>query len=362
MSKAKHTRFLWANLGLSFTKERDSMGTQIGDLLVKEEITLDSLKNKTLGVDGNNIVYQFLTTIRDLNGEYLTNSQGRVTSHVIGLFYRISKLLEQNVNLVFCFDGKPLDLKKSTLDKRKANKIEAEKQAELATDIGESNKFKKRSAKITPEMTEDAKELLEAFNIQCIDAISDGEAQLSVMNKQGQIDGVISQDYDCLLFGGKTIYRNIAISGKKKVSGKDYTVQVKPEKINLEENLKQLGITQEKLIWLGILVGTDFNEKVPKVGPKTAIKLVQENNSLEEIFTKLNYKPEYDYNKVFDIFCYPECKKVELQKQQLPNFVKIKELLLTKYEFNEERVNTTLGNLEKVLKETKAQSTLKSWM
>ncbi len=338
------------------------MGTQIGDLLIKEEITLDSLKEKTLGVDGNNIVYQFLTTIRDLNGEYLINSQGRVTSHIIGLFYRTSKLLESGVNLVFCFDGKPLELKKSTLDKRKANKIEAEKQAELATDIGESNKFKKRSAKITPEMTEDAKELLSCFNIQCIDAISDGEAQLSVMNKQGLIDGVVSQDYDCLLFGAKTIYRNIAISGKKRAPGKDYTIQVKPEKINLEENLKLLEITQEKLIWLGILVGTDFNEKVPKVGPKTAIKLVKENNSLEEIFAKLEFVPEYNAEEIINVFKNPECKKVELEKQQLPNFSKIKDLLISKYEFNEERVNSTLLNLEKVLKETKAQSTLKSWM
>lgn len=338
------------------------MGTQIGDLLLKEEITLDSLKGKTLGVDGNNIVYQFLTTIRDLNGEYLVNSQGRVTSHVIGLFYRISKLLENNINLVFCFDGKPLELKKNTLEKRKANKIEAEKQAELATNIGESNKFKKRSAKITPEMTEDAKELLSCFNIQCIDAISDGEAQLSVMNKLGQIDGVISQDYDCLLFGAKNIYRNIAISGKKRAPGKDYTVQVKPEKINLEENLKALGITQEKLIWLGILVGTDFNEKVPKVGPKTAIKLVQENDSLDEIFTKLNYNPEYDPDEIVAVFLNPKTKNLELKKSCLPDFTKIKDLLISKYEFNEDRVNTTLQALEKTMKETKAQNTLKSWM
>lgn len=45
----------------------DNMGTPIGELLEKEEITLDSLSNKTLGVDGFNIIYQFLTTIRDLN-------------------------------------------------------------------------------------------------------------------------------------------------------------------------------------------------------------------------------------------------------------------------------------------------------
>jgi flap endonuclease-1 len=337
------------------------MGVPIGDLLEKEEITLDSLANKTLGVDGFNITYQFLTTIRDLNGEYLTNSKGRVTSHIIGLFYRITKLLEQNINLVFVFDGKALELKKATQEKRSDIKIDVEKNIEAKKLAGEHEaaaQLMKRTARITTEMLEDAKELLDAFNIQHFEALHDGEAQLSVMNLQGQIDGIISQDYDVLLLGGKDLYRNIGISGKKKAPGKDYYLQVKPERINLQQNLAKLNLTREKLIWLGMLVGTDFNEKVPKVGPKTAIKLVSENNSLDEIFAKLEYKPNFDYNEVFDIFWKPKTKDIELQKFERPNFEKIKKLLIEKYEFNEERVNNTLNALEKTINEKKSQKTL----
>ena len=328
------------------------MGTPIGELLEKEEITLDSLANKTLGVDGHNITYQFLTTIRDLNGEYLTNSKGIVTSHIIGMFYRISKLLEENINLVFVFDGKSLELKQETIAKRKDIKIKAETIAKQKKELGEmeeASRYLKRTAKITSEMINDAKELLDCFNIQHFDALHDGEAKLSMMNIKGQIDGVVSQDYDVLLLGGKDLYRNIGISGKKKVPGKDYYLQVKPERINLQRNLEKLNLTREKLIWLGMLIGTDFNEKIPKVGPKTAIKLVLENNSLEEIFAKLEYKPEFDYNEVFDIFWKPKAKDIELQKFQKPDFPKIKDLLISKYEFNEERVNNTLNELEKTL-------------
>ena len=340
------------------------MGTPIGDLIWKEEIELSSLKNKTLGVDGHNITYQFLTTIRDLNGEYLTNSKGRVTSHIIGLFYRISKLLEKNINLVFCFDGKSLELKKETQQKRKDIKIEAETIAKQKKELGETkeaSRYMKRTAKITSEMIEDEKELLDCFNIQHFDALYDGEAQLSTMNIKGQIDGVISQDFDVLLLGGKDLYRNIAISGKKKLPNKDYYVQVKPEHINLEKTLEKMQLTREKLIWIGILIGTDFNEKVPKVGPKTAIKLVQENDSLETIFAKLEYKPDFDYNEVYNIFAKPKAKDIELNKPQLPDFEKIKDLLIGKYEFNEDRVNNTLGELEKTLTEKKAQKTLWGW-
>jgi len=337
------------------------MGTPIGDLIWKEEIELNSLKNKTLGVDGHNITYQFLTTIRDLNGEYLTNSKGRVTSHIIGMFYRITKLLEQNINLVFVFDGKALELKKETLQKRHDLKIEAETIAKQKKELGEMEdaaRYMKRSTKINSEMIEDAKELLDAFNIQHFDALYDGEAQLCAMNVKGQLDGIVSQDYDVLLLGGKDLYRNIGISGKKKAPGKDYYLQVKPERINLQQNLTKLNLTREKLIWLGMLVGTDFNEKIPKVGPKTAIKLVSENNSLEDIFAKLDYKPEFDYNEVFDIFWNPKSKDVDLKKFEKPDFPKIKKLLLEKYEFNEERVNNTLNALEKTLTEKKAQKTL----
>ena len=337
------------------------MGVPIGDLLEKEEITLDSLSNKTLGVDGFNIIYQFLTTIRDLNGEYLTNSKGRVTSHIIGLFYRITKLLEQNINLVFVFDGKALELKKETQEKRHDLKIEVEKNIEakkLAGEHKEAAHLMKRTARITSEMIEDTKELLDAFNIQYFEAIHDGEAQLSVMNIEGKIDGIISQDYDVLLLGGKDLYRNIGISGKKKAPGKDYYLQVKPERINLQQNLAKLNLTREKLIWLGMLVGTDFNEKVPKVGPKTAIKLVSEYNSLEEIFVKLDFKPNFDYKEVFNIFWEPKFKNIGLNKFEKPDFEKIKKLLIEKYEFNEERVTNTLTALEKTITEKKAQKTL----
>jgi flap endonuclease-1 len=252
-------------------------------------------------------------------------------------------------------------LKKDTQQKRHDLKIEAEtiaKQKREEGNIEDANRYMKRSTKITSEMIEDAKELLDAFNIQHFDALHDGEAQLCAMNLKNQIDGIISQDYDVLLLGGKDLYRNIGISGKKKAPGKDYYLQVKPERINLEKNLAKLNLTREKLIWLGMLVGTDFNEKIPKVGPKTAIKLVTENNSLEEIFTKIEYKPEFDYNEVFDIFWNPKAKNIELKRFEKPDFPKIKSLLLEKYEFNEERVNNTLESLEKTLTEKKAQKTL----
>ncbi|MBU1622944.1 MAG: flap structure-specific endonuclease, partial [Nanoarchaeota archaeon] len=94
------------------------MGLQFKDLVIKREIAIKDLKGKILAVDSMNLLYQFLTTIRSADGSALTDSKGRVTSHLIGLFNRTTSLMEQGLKLVFVFDGKAPDIKKRTWEKR----------------------------------------------------------------------------------------------------------------------------------------------------------------------------------------------------------------------------------------------------
>src|SRR3989344_2172921 len=94
------------------------MGLQFKDLVVKEEISIKDLKDKILVVDTMNLLYQFLTTIRAMDGSALTNSKGVVTSHLIGLFSRTTALMEEGLKLAFVFDGKAPDIKKKTWEKR----------------------------------------------------------------------------------------------------------------------------------------------------------------------------------------------------------------------------------------------------
>jgi flap endonuclease-1 len=340
------------------------MGTQIGDLLTKHEVKLESLEGKKLGFDGYNIIYQFLTTIRSVDGELLTNSNGDVTSHLIGMFHRLSNIMENGVKVCFALDGKRLELKNETVEKRKIIKIEAGKKAEQAEkdeDYGEMVKQKKRTTRITPEIVESTKEMLKAFNIPVIQAISDGEAQLSIMNKKGLLDGVVSQDFDTLVFGANDLYRNLTTSGKRKVPGKSYSINVLPEQINLEENLLNLEINPEKLIWITMLIGNDFNIKVPRVGPKTAIKLVKEHESYEDILETLNYSPEYDYRQIEDIFKNPSYNTDFNLEFKNPDFEKLKEILIEKYEFNKERIENVINKMEKTIITKQKQKKLEKW-
>ena len=342
------------------------MGCDLGDIITKNKIKLSDLANKKLGFDAYNTIYQFLSSIRDQYGNPLQNEKGQITSHIVGLFYRMTNILETGVNPVFVFDGKPLDEKITVIKKRnEIRNIAKEKHREAmeAEDYENARKFGKQAMRITPEIVKESKELLDAFGIPCIDAIHDGEAQLAVMNEKGLLDGCVSQDFDVLLFGGKDLYRNITISNKKKVNGKSYSLTVSPEHLNLQESLEKQGLTREKLIWIAILIGNDFNEKAPKVGPKTALKLVSKHNSLEDIYKELEYSPNYDYKKVYEIFKkpdYKEVKKKEIQNTE-PNLEKLTSLLVEKYSFSKERIENTLGKLQKKEKEEKAQPKLSRW-
>ena len=86
-------------------------------------------------------IYQFLIAVRS-DGNNLTNEDGETTSHLIGMFYRTIRLLENGIKPVYVFDGKPPDLKGGELQKRKERRTEAEENLEKATEAGNLFKYK----------------------------------------------------------------------------------------------------------------------------------------------------------------------------------------------------------------------------
>ena len=340
------------------------MGTAIGGLIEKQEIGLSVLAGRKVGVDSYNIIYQFLSSIRGPDGTPLMDSKGNVTSHLTGLLYRTTNLLEKGVKPVFVFDGAPPELKKQTLAKRSEIRTDAFAKHEKALKEGnleDARKFGSRALKLTPEMIDDAKFLLGAMGLPVVQAPSDGEAQVAYMAKKGDVYGCVSQDFDALLFGAPVVFRNIAITGRRKVAGKNFYVDVSPEKIVLEDALKQLGINRQKLIWLGILIGTDFNEKFPKIGPKTALKLVQQHNSFDGIIKETKFEPDFDYHEVEKIFLEPSCTPDYTIEFSPPDRDAVVDFLCNRHDFSKDRVESALNKISEKSAEKGNQSRLDSW-
>ena len=342
------------------------MGVNISELVTKKEIALDYLSGKKVGIDSYNMLYQFLASIRGADGLPLADSHGNVTSHLTGLFYRTINLVDLGVKPIYVFDGAPSKLKSKTLRKRREVRTDAEKKSSLALKEGkmdDAQKFGSRALRLTPDMVVEAKEMLSHLGIPVVEAPQEGEAQASVMVANGQIYGAVSQDFDCLLFGATNLFRNVGITGKRKVAGKNFYVEVKPQAIELENVLGELKINRQKLIWLGILVGTDFNEKFPRIGPKTALKLVQNNDSFEDILSETKHEIDFDYKEIEELFTNPvSCTVPSKQLEQTDvNKEKLVEFLCEKHDFSKERVESTLNAFIKKRDELDKQKSINQW-
>jgi len=331
------------------------MGLQFKELVVKKEISISDLKDKILAVDAMNMLYQFLTTIRSADGSALLDSHGNVTSHLIGLFNRVTSLMEQGLKLIFVFDGKAPEIKRKTWEKRSAIKKEAAfklKEAEEAGNTEEMKKFASRTSVLSKEMIIEAKELISHLGLPIVQAPSEGEAQAAYMTKKGDAYAVISQDYDNLIFKAPLLVRNLSIAGKRKRAGKFAFVNVKPEIISLKEVLAELQLTFDQLVVVAILVGTDYNPGgIKGIGPKKALALVRETPT-DEVFEKVEWSkhyPELDWKEIFStIVNMPVTDDYQLKWKKIQENELI-EFLVKKHDFNEERV---LAKLEKLKQES----------
>jgi flap endonuclease-1 len=262
------------------------VGVVLTPIVTKDTLTLGELRGRTLAVDGNAELYQFLALIRLRDGQPLQDSSGRITSHLSGLFYRVTRLIaEHGVTLVFVFDGTPPPLKAREVAKRRAvrRRYEEERDAALARgDTAAAYSKATMTSRLTREMVAEATELLRLMGVPTVEAPSEGEAQAAHMAATSPaVWAAASKDYDSLLFGAPRLVRFLGIAGKEFLPSQGTFRPIVPETIDLPRLLEGLRIDREGLIDLALLVGTDFNEGVKGIGPKKALKLVQQYGRIE---------------------------------------------------------------------------------
>jgi len=331
------------------------MGVKLGQLTKGSVLEIKELKGKRIAVDAFLWIHQFLSIIRQADGTPLQDSEGRVTSHLSGIFYRSAKLLEHGVKPIWVFDGKKPDFKYVTAERR-AKKEEAKEKWEEAKkkgDLKEAKKYAQATVSLNTEMLEQAKELIQHMGMPVVIAPSEGEAQCAYMCKEKMVYGVASQDIDSLLFGAPKLLRNLSVTGKRKLPGRNVYIDIKPEIIELKNILSALELTREKLILMGLLVGTDFNSGIHGIGPKKSLKMVKEK-SKEEIFENVGD----DAEKIYNFFLNPPVKNVKINFPEMKS-EKIKNMLVDDFEFSSDRIEKVLNNLKK---SGHGQKGLGSWL
>ena len=339
------------------------MGLDLKQLLVRDKTKLESFTNKIVAIDAYNAIYQFLAIIRGPEGLHLTDTQGRVTSHLTGLFYRNINFLSLGIKPVYVFDGKPPSLKSAEIEHRKQIKKDATVKYEKAVSTGnmeDARKYAQQTTSMKDGMVDDSKHLLSLFGIPYIQAPSEGEATAALLTTNGQADVAASQDFDSILFGAKKLVRNFTNSGRRKLPNRNTYIEVEPEIIDYKKNLEQLGISREQLIDVGILIGTDFNpDGFERIGPKTSIKMIKEHGKLEDIPQIQEQLEKIDYNSIRKIFLKPEVATIDKIDFGEIKYDEIANYLSNERSFSRDRVESSLKRLKKSL-EKKSQN-LDQW-
>jgi flap endonuclease-1 len=341
------------------------VGIDLGDVVVRRPTTLAALAGQRIAFDAWNILYQFLSSIRQPDGTPLKNREGAVTSHLAGTLYRTSALIEAGVKPVFVFDGPPHPLKAETLADRSARKVKAQAEYEKAVEKGDLETARtkaQQTSRLTVPMVTEAKELLAGLGVPVVQAPGEGEAEAAWLCQQGKVDAASSQDYDAILFGAPRLLRNVAVGGRRKLPGKQVWVEVQPEEIPLAESLSQLGLTREQLIDVALLVGTDFHPGIRGVGAKKAVSLIAKEGSLEALLDRLAANPSsadsaieraiveqgaalMDRDAVRGIFLRPAHADVGELEMKAPDAAAVRRLMVEKNGFSAERVDAVLAKL-----------------
>jgi flap endonuclease-1 len=317
--------------------------------VVKRKISLGDLRGKLLAVDANNELYQFLSLIRMRDGTPLKDKKGNITSHLAGLLFRTTRLIhDYGILPVFVFDGKPPELKQTTIQQRRQQREKAEREWKEALgrkDYASAWSKAVMMSRLTPSMVEDAKHTLQLLGIPLVQAPGEGEAQAAHMASRGDAWASNSRDYDSLLFGTSRLVRYVTISGTEFLPSKGYARPLVPELIEQTKLLETLGISREQLVDLAILVGTDFNHGIKGIGPKTALRLVREYGSLEKLPSEVTSRLPEDYQKVRRIFLEPEITDEYSIEFAPMNEQGLRSFLCEERSFSAERVATVVERM-----------------
>lgn len=161
---------------------------------------------------------------------------------------------------------------------RFASTLNSKSQAENAFDYeqelkqlrSQQKKDRRDADEVSQIMVTECQQLLRLFGLPYITAPMEAEAQCAELVALGLVDGIVTDDSDTFLFGGTRIYKNMFN-------------QSKYVECYLSSDLeKEYTLDRKKLISLSHLLGSDYTEGIPGIGPVTALEILTEFSDLEE--------------------------------------------------------------------------------
>jgi flap endonuclease-1 len=267
--------------------------SDIRDIAYIEDTSINDISGERVAVDASNWLYRYMTTTaRFTRTDAYTNGDGAELSNLIGVPRGIRKFFQNNVQPVFVFDGKPNSMKGEEIERRKKKRSKAAEKASKADDSVKESIYESRSQQLSDSVIETTKKLLDLLDIPYVTAPQAAEAQAAYMVESDKIDAAVSDDYDSLIFGSKRTVRQFTTSSEE------------IELMHFGKTLDERNFNYDQLILSVILCGSDYNDGVSGVGPKTAMDLVQDYNSIDALRNELDSELERG-EAIFELYKNP---------------------------------------------------------
>jgi DNA excision repair protein ERCC-5 len=156
----------------------------------------------------------------------------------------------------------------SGFNQRSVEQNIADYERELKQLRNQQKKDRRDADEVTQTMITECKQLLTLFGLPYITAPMEAEAQCAELVRLGLVDGIVTDDSDCFLFGGTRVYKNMFN-------------QAKFVECYLTSDLEaEFGLTRQRLIAIAQLLGSDYTEGLPGIGPVTALEILSEFDNL----------------------------------------------------------------------------------
>lgn len=295
------------------------LNTNYPELIKK--INNNNFNKKMIAIDTSILLYQVIIAIRS-SGADMINSQGDITSHILGLFNKTILLLKMNIIPIYVFDGKPPEFKSKVIQNRREIKRRAyEKLAECLTEE-ERIKYFKRTVSISKKQIDECKELLDLMGIPYVQAPQEADSQCAQLVKSGIAIGVLTEDMDILTFGA-SIYRNLTSFKKTH------------EQLNLNDILTNLNLSYEQFVELCILFGCDYNDHFTDIDSTTIYNKYIKYKNISDTLVALNKTITADEIKNYylykDYFINPPVHNITKIELKPPNIEELDKLLVGRY-------------------------------
>tara|TARA_B100000745_G_scaffold272287_1_gene200111 strand:+ start:51 stop:1046 length:996 start_codon:yes stop_codon:yes gene_type:complete len=238
-----------------------------------QHVGLYTFKDKRVAIDTSIFLYKSLMNVR-YKGDYLRNKEGKVVSHIQGIYTKTIQYLSMGITPIYIFDGKPPTEKSHCIQERNKKAQVCKAKMELTESKEEKQSLEKGTIRMTKEYIDDLKHLFTLMGVSYIHPDGEAEAYAAELCRIGYVDAVITEDMDTLAYGCPTLIRNCI---DKQLKRPDIITVFSMDKI-----LSDFEMNMNQFVDMCILCGCDYCPTIPKIGSVRAYQQIKEHESIEK--------------------------------------------------------------------------------